>query len=731
MYTLIFLLLAVFCLYTGIWSFVRWDSSWLRNMDTLPLRFLFILAGVILLLAALLLIRRLLDKQEEKNLRRLSLLCILILAAGQLIFLFVFRPMLRYDPLKTFDMAVEMLKTRTISGTYETGYFARYTNNYPITILTYWFLLLLSRCGVSESFFMPAVQLVNIACITGSIWLGFRIGEKTAGLRTGVFYLVICVLCPLSYVWAGYFYTNTCSRPCLMGILYLYLLLPKARTKQNRGLIGGALGLILVLGFKLRATTMIAMIAVFLAAAFKLVEKVRNTGGLWKALPYLRRTGKKYALSMAAFLLAVLLSLGFWSRVTDHYVNFDYKNTGFPVIHWIMMGSRWDGAFEQLDEMYTSGFATKEEKIAADKEVLLERIREAGPLGLVSLAGRKLLNTWADGTDGYLPENSCSTQGKLYDYLLGNKAGFVTAYAQIFRALQMLVTGLLALASFWCLRTKKKLPGSFLVQLTLLGAMAFHLIWETNPLYSITFTFLGLLLLAEGLCRFRESPALGPLLGKSWPGCAAAWALLLVLLVFAKKELVDTPIEERSYCVDQYQYAGGGDGYVSDYDQIYTQTFTTDRPFNRIAVRAVNTVGPYNQSAFLVKLTREDGTVLYDNDRFLSGMVEKNKPYEFLLDPVIPHGPTSYTLEITPGYIKGEDSLEFLSYNTGNCDMYPKGSLTVGGREQKKGDLAFSVCEYKVTTYFSIKAYLVLCAGILLLAGGITFLTWRNRKAPA
>ena len=139
MYTLIFLLLAVFCLYIGIWSFIKWDSSWLRNLDTLPVRFLLILAGVILLLAAFLLIRRLLKNLEEKNLRRLAVLCILILAAGQLIFLFVFRPMLRYDPLKTFDMAVEMLQTRTISGTYETGYFARYINNYPITILTYWF----------------------------------------------------------------------------------------------------------------------------------------------------------------------------------------------------------------------------------------------------------------------------------------------------------------------------------------------------------------------------------------------------------------------------------------------------------------------------------------------------------------------------------------------------------------------------------------------------------------
>ena len=77
--------------------------------------------------------------------------------------------------------------------------------------------------------------------------------------------------------------------------------------------------------------------------------------------------------------------------------------------------------------------------------------------------------------------------------------------------------------------------------------------------------------------------------------------------------------------------------------------------------------------------------------------------------------------EIAPGYIKGEDSLEFLSYNTGNCDMYAGGSLTVAGETQKKGDLAFAVYEYEVTTYFSLKQYAVICAGLLLLAAGLTF----------
>jgi hypothetical protein len=260
----------------------------------------------------------------------------------------------------------------------------------------------------------------------------------------------------------------------------------------------------------------------------------------------------------------------------------------------------------------------------------------------------------------------------------------------------------------------------FLIQLTLLGGMAFHLIWETNPLYSIGFTFLALMLLADGISQLQEAPAFQPVLRKGWIGCCAGLAALAALLFFSLHELVETPIEELDYCVDQYQYAGGYDGYVTDYGQTYVQTFTTDRPFNRISLQLINPVGEYNQSAFLVKLTDENGTVLYDNDRFLSGMVVKNTPYEFLLDQVTPQGRTTYTLEITPGYIEDENSLEFLSYNTGNYDMYSGGSLTVGGEIQEKGDLAFAVYEYKVTTYFNLKVYLLICGALLLLGGLIT-----------
>ena len=58
-----------------------------------------------------------------------------------------------------------------------------------------------------------------------------------------------------------------------------------------------------------------------------------------------------------------------------------------------------------------------------------------------------------------------------------------------------------------------------------------------------------------------------------------------------------------------------------------------------------------------------------------------------------------------------------------NWDLYPDGQLSVSGETVENGDLAFAVYQYEVTTYFSLKQYLVLCAGMFLLAVGVTVLS--------
>ena len=250
----------------------------------------------------------------RKHLKRTALLCIFLLAAGQLLFLGLIQPQLRYDPLKVFDMAVEMLRTHTISGTYETGYFARYTNNYPLTILTYWFLLLLSRLSVPEAWFLPAVQIVNVGCITLSIWLGYLIAKELKGRLFAVFYLVICVLCP-PFLCVGrvFLYGHLlhalpdgdsvslsppaegprCEKTLLRAAAVRKIVLQDMARLPANPYSGGAsllcalLGFTAILGFKLRATAAIALIAVILDApsAALAPEERRFLAALWRRLP--------------------------------------------------------------------------------------------------------------------------------------------------------------------------------------------------------------------------------------------------------------------------------------------------------------------------------------------------------------------------------------------------------------------------------------------------------------
>lgn len=47
---------------------------------------------------------------------------------------------------------------------------------------------------------MLAVQLVNVVCILVSVVLGYLILKELKGRTEAVFFLGVCVLCPLSYV---------------------------------------------------------------------------------------------------------------------------------------------------------------------------------------------------------------------------------------------------------------------------------------------------------------------------------------------------------------------------------------------------------------------------------------------------------------------------------------------------------------------------------------------------
>ena len=84
MYTFVLLLLSIFSLYIGAWAFIRWDASWLRNLNLVPVKILLIVIAVLFLMGALFLIYRLLKGFKEQALGSSALICMIILVTGQL-----------------------------------------------------------------------------------------------------------------------------------------------------------------------------------------------------------------------------------------------------------------------------------------------------------------------------------------------------------------------------------------------------------------------------------------------------------------------------------------------------------------------------------------------------------------------------------------------------------------------------------------------------------------------
>lgn len=86
------------------------------------------------------------------------------------------------------------------------------------------------------------------------------------------------------------------------------------------------------------------------------------------------------------------------------------------------MGLEGDGMFNTQDYYDTKNAATAEEKKAVNEEKLRTRLEKLGIRGWLDLAGRKLVRTWADGTDDYPSYlNQYSSTGCSHTWLLEDK----------------------------------------------------------------------------------------------------------------------------------------------------------------------------------------------------------------------------------------------------------------------------------------------------------------------
>lgn len=620
------------------------------------------------------------------------------------------------DSFRVVDMAAHMatsgddLIKNAVTDTAVDGYFAKYSNNHFIVLFLYQFFRLVKWLGGSDFRFWA--RMLNVVFIDLSILFTYLIGKKLGGEKRADTVLALLFVCPTTYVWLFWTYTNTLSLPFTMGLLLLFLCANNTKTNRSNLLLGAGTGILGAVGFLIRPTVIITLIALCISRLFF---------PLYTDKP----NGKKLLGWFATFGLCFLISFTALTGITEKHLQDPEKTGEFPITHWLMLGLSQDGRYNFDDVDYTMLYETKEEKQAANLTEIKNRIVNRSPKDLFLLGCRKLYNVFGDGPDQYTQQDTNPEhQTKWFEILYGTKNSLPRLYCKMFRLMEIFLLIVCIVRTI-----RKKDTSHYVLLVNYLGAMLFFLIWEANKKYNISFEWILLLLSADGISaianRLKRPVSSRHKLRRLLSGyrCISAITatLLLLCITFLYCETGYTrdtfPTIKKAVVVRTGKYND-----ISQLDpayQTFEQTFATSYSFRNLLIRAdvdqTNAEGSYH-----IRLYGEDGKTLY----YTTVAPQDSRISEKGLYLALPFSLTQdgkehqYKLQIA----RSNENTNFLHFKVMSyqaVDRYESGNLFLHGKSQHNLDLAFTAYTSTETSEISQNFYrrleLLLCAPLLLL----------------
>lgn len=683
----------------------------LKNADAV----LYIVTGVILSASALLLLFQRVDRVKEKNRKKaILLLWSMTIIIQTVICCFLIKDGFKgiTDTSRVINEAIAMVESQDGLIDNTQVYFARYGNNYPFTILVYYICKIVHFFGLRC--YTAVLMVLNVILIDLSAVFSLKLVKMVKGPVAGIKFMILFFLSPTTYLWIVFTYTNTFSMPFVMGLLYYGI---KAMRRAGHRLQNTAAAAVIgAVGYQIRATTIIPVIAVLIGIL--LAKRIRSA----------KEKISMFLLSVGIF-IAVMLISSFICRA--HLVNRDQDRT-FPFTHWVMMGvnESKSGFVNTKDVKYSMSMETKREKMEGNFKKIGERLSKMGLTGYIVLLMKKLEYVWGIGSDGYpgFYVNGEAVSG-IYQYILGDKGGGFAIYCQIFRCMTLFFV-LCSLVFQW---KKRGVEEFFVIPLTVLGAILFFLLWETNRKYNICFMNLFYILMGDGISRivafaWEKESAHGYLQKKCCIRATIAVFVLIPVLITIRMIMV------RPYYVQKksdYHRAAVMDlCYQEEYivlkkkGDIAEQTFETDRQFNEICLK-IKYHRKVGKDDYLFQLLDENGKIVVS--RKLPG---KNTDEHWNVFPVgsIPAvaDARKYTIQILC-MREQEKGISLAVTLLDAYDQYEGGEMKINGSLSKR-DMVFCADHRKKESLIRPMAYIL--SGILVwgFAGTLGFLILKKGK---
>lgn len=671
----------VFSFYFSLFS-LKETSLYVTKIIQNPEYMIFI--SFVLVALSVLVIFRYMDCFSSGKNRYVKIILWSVLILGQFFVLYMFKTAPRTDSFLVQDQALAIVEKIDSKIDYRsTWYFTRYGNNNFYLIISMWLYKVCKLFHIED--WIRVFAAFNIVLIDLSVFLTCRIARLFSETALENKVLLLSVLNPLNYLMI--YWTYTCTYSTVVGIAIIYFFVSVIENKNNmlKGIIYTAMGgMLTVVGFFLRPTTLIPLIA--LICCLRIYKKERGD------------RKRRVVVLIISLIISMLVSWGVMIKGIEKYTDPEGIEQNFPITHWVMMGLHESGKVNSEDNAFTAQFDTKEEKQEADIGEIIKTVKDYGPSGILNHYIKKLRLTWSDGASEYYTRlNTDLKFSRAYKWIAGERKDFVVIYCVAYR---ILILGL-AMFSVWQQIINNQKEKLFQISLTIFGAMVFYFLWEGKSAYSIPFLPFLILLAEDGVEFIQKKDIVLPK-KKVQYFMLGGLVITIVLSIcnywnFVKKESVWT-----SYSVIfTDQSVMKNEENISELDKELIQEFYTRKPFNEISIHC-ETIDSHacDYSIQLIAGGVVEEQFHVSEEDVKSGRITLRFP------TIYPDKKEKYQILIAGEMAGDKDSIIWKRRFSKTLGSY-EGKCIING-ERENSDLALNVYLQEVDTYMDAKVYWIL-----------------------
>lgn len=407
-------------------------------------------------------------------------------------FILIFSILLLFQLICSYELAVnpsnwdfgsifESAKNLAIGQPINNEYFNMCSNNiFPMLFLALFFKIS-SVLGIGH--YLTIGILLNILLIDLGIMSAYLIVRKIFNNKISLLFLIICLFISPLYLYAPIFYTDTLSLifPTTLILIYLHIKdINEFNVKKNIYIV--IFGLISFIAIKLKATTAIVIVAIFIDIL--LSKKNKNIIVV--------------LFSIITYLLFNPIYLNFVNKT--EIFNFDISNkSGFPTTHYLMMGlsSREingrviNGIFNEEEVKNTLSISDYNQREQYNIKVIKSRLNDLGVIGTIKFMYKKTLHNFGDGTY-FAPEklilNPKNKNNIFKDYVYENSKYF-DLYYYFAQGVQIAMLLLMTFGSLLYLKNNKYEEIN-VFRLSTFGIFCFLLMWESRSRYLVNYVLI-------------------------------------------------------------------------------------------------------------------------------------------------------------------------------------------------------------------------------------------------